>query len=312
MSAVATISQAVQQNRSVLGGLLDQVRSMADVGDLHEVRARAEAVKAWAKVHGHVRDVRMDLLKVEVEALVRIVQLGGVDTLPSKDRRAAEWLAQMTADERASLIAKSGSATTATGMCRSVWNEDELAQRRTAMREAGIALADLPDRMTEGELRDARTRVADVAAVLNDLIDQYGSDSEEFTTEDMADALIEEAAIGDHASDPTLRQGVSEVCRRAIRRAPVFQVGDTILPRFITARTSEGHIRIPVESAQVAHLADMIAMRREQLHQDRLALERLELVASRLRDIPGCTDESRIGALVAESLTPGAKRAVAS
>lgn len=294
---------AIRPTGADLDTLLDSLRQASSLGDLTEMRARIEAARAWAKVHNQVKEMRLDLLKVEVEALVRVVDLGGLDTLPARDRRAASHLASLTPAERSALVEASGNATTAAGMCRTVWMEQELAEERAANRTRGIRFAERPTAPNGDLVAIARARVADVSAVLANVVESHADTAgPTFTVDQMADEVINEAALGDDL-DPAVKEGVREVCRRALRQAPVVEIDGTRLPRVVTARDEAGnYIRIPVENALLSHFDDMRAMRLEQIQQDQAALEVLDGMAQKLRQIPGADDASRIGDLVAKSL----------
>lgn len=286
-----------------ISAILASLRLAESIEDLQEARARIEAARAWAKVHGQVKAMRLDLLRVEVEALVRIAELGGANLLPPKDRKAAKWLSDMSPEERAALVSDSGNATTAAGMCRSIWTAEELETERELNRQRGRRFATTPGRPEQADLiRLAREHVANVSAVLSDVVDTYTDTAgRAFTVNELADEVIADAALGD--LDPAVREGVREVCRTALRRSPIVEIDGTRLPRTVTARDEDGNfIRIPVENALLAHLAEMRDLRREQLAQDQAALDVLDDIDARLRAIPGATDRSRIGDLIARSL----------
>lgn len=294
------MSELVKITPSQVDGLLAGIQSASSLVDLTEARARIEAARAWAKVHGQVKEMRLDLLRVEVEALVRIVELGGLETLPAKDRKAARYLAGLTAEERAQVVAQSGGVTTAAGMVRAIWTEDDLKSERERNRFMGRALAEQPDIADDESLRQyVRESTYRVEDVLANVLDEYTTVGEEFTVGEMAEEVIRRAAVGDAARDPDVERGMQEVCREAIRRAPIVKIEGTALPRIVTAKSESGHhIRIPVENASLAHLAQMIEGRRQQISHDRARLEELEAIEARLRAIPGASDDARIGDLL--------------
>lgn len=285
------------------------IRAAATVGQAREARARIEAIKAWAKVHGHTKDLRLDLLRLEVEALIRLAELGGLDDLSATDRRAATYLAGLSEDEREALISRRGTFTTASGMCASLWREEELERSVRMSRLRGQRFAEQPEPPAgvydEAAIENARYYVHGVSAVLGNVLRTYASTGAPFTVSDVAEQIVEEAANGAVASeDPALMDGVREVVREAIRKGPVGSLDGTAIPKLITARHEDGsYIRVPVENATVAHLDDMVTLRREQLAQDRAALDRLEAFAAKVRGLPGGSiPTSRIGSLIAASL----------
>jgi hypothetical protein len=300
---VALISDDLENIQHDLASLLAQVRQIDDLADLTEARARIEAVKAWAKIHGEAKALRLTLLTLEAEALVRVIDLGGSDQLATRDRKAAEYLAAMTATERAKFVREGGRQyTTIVGLCASVWREDEDRRWRYDRYRDGRRLAAHPDEMTDAEgIESARSQVQAVSAVLAELVDEHTRSGQSFTIAELAAEVIEAASLHEYDDDQELLRGVRSVCREAVARAPIVTLEGTALPRFVTARTSEGtYIRIPVENALLSHLADMVALRREQLRQDQTAFDGLVSLHERLTEI--AEGDERIGAIVARSI----------
>lgn len=300
------MTDLIAKGRSDFDALTLAISQTSDISDLHEVRARIEAVKAWAKVHKKAKEMRLDLLRVEMDALVRIVQLGGADTLSASDRQAAEWLAAMSEADRAAILASSATATTVAGMCRSIWREDEVRRQRDRMHTAGIRFAESPEpppAWDEDAIRRARRGYSNIAAGLADILDSYTTEGEPFTISEMAEDILRDTTYTYNEIDPAFQEGVKEVCRTAVRKAPPLTIDGTLIPQFITARLSDGeYIRVPTENALLEHVEDMVRMRAEQLAQDAAALKRLEQFRDRLRDVPGAEVDARVGDLIAKTI----------
>lgn len=311
MSAVARIPKMVaERNASALADITAAIKAADSIEDLKEARARVEAMKAWAKVHDLSKQMRLELLQIEVAALVRIYELGGADTLKPAEAKAAEYLAGMDPVDRVEFIEANKTATTATGLCQSVWREEEIKRHRKQSFVIGQKMAEEPAPppvYDEKAIREARDHSAGVAGVLAQIADEYMDDGVAFSIDEMADRIINDALPEDLQEDEAIRKGVSEVCRDAVRRAPALSIDGTLIPRFITARNENNkYIRIPAMNATLAHLDDMIMMREAQITQDQLAVERLQKIAKILRDCPGGDNaEARIGALVSASISDG-------
>lgn len=307
MTALATIDAASAQ----IEALANVARNLSGADEYTDFRARIEAARAWAKVHKKTKQVRLDLLRLEVLALVRIVELGAADTL-GRDRNAAEWLANLSDAEREQFIRDSGEGvTTAAGMVRTIQRIESLERDLRHYRSAGQHFAHTPDPgewTDEQVIRARQGYVMDIAAALANTVEQYAPDGEPFTIDEMADAIVADAAIEQrHVSDSAFMEGVREVCRKAIRSAPPLSVGGLPIPSTITALTpEEQYVRIPAANATVGHLDQMVEIRREQLAQDQAALARLEEVARALHALPGSSPESRIISLVAGQVIPDA------
>lgn len=299
MSALVTID--THQIEAIIG----QIQAASSLTDLTEVRARIEAARAWAKVHGEVKRLRLDLLRVEVEALVRVVELGGVDMLSPRDRKPAQYLASLSLADRAALIEASGSAvTTAAGVVRACWADAAAQDEKRTRFNAGRGLANRPENVTDEVMQAwVRERTMRVSEVLGTVLEDAINDGQPFTVAEVADAVLDAASIGMDRNDPDVEAGIRDVCRRAIQRQPVVKIDGTILPRTITAPTETGAtVRIPIENATLGHFAQMIEAREQQLLADESALSDLRRAYDRLRDLPGAGAESRIGGLLAADL----------
>lgn len=288
--------------------IIQAIRNASSIHDVTEARARAEAMRAWLKVHGMASKYRLELLRVEVDALVRVVQLGGLDQIPKRDRAAARYLADLSSDDRERLLQNSGAATTAVGMVQTIWRIADIERQANEERERGRRYARSPEPpklRTEDDLDVARWHVAGIGAALGDMIETFTKVGMPFSVSDFAESVIERAGSSREISDdPDLMAGVRDVVREAIRRQPVLEFEDYRIPRFVTTRLGEGqYVRVPTENATVAHLLDGIAMRREQIDQDMAALQGLESFAKKLMDLPGADERSRIGDLIARSVT---------
>lgn len=307
---VVAHGSTLAQAHTALGDLIANVESLRDPEELREARARTEAVKAWAKAHGKLAEIRLDLLRVEVALLVRIAEVGALRVLSDRDAKAVRWLAALSAQEREHLLKTVGKTTTAAGMCQAVWTAEENARAHRANFEIGQARAEEPCAPDmETATAEAWHAVVGVNAALAKVLDDYLTEGVAFSVDDLADEVMQSAGNHHYAQDEGIAEGVREVCRRAIRRAPTVKLDGTVLPRLVTTRTDDGqYIRIPVENALMANLDDMLVLRREQVAADQAALAALEAVANRLREVPGCTRESRIGDLIARSVVTTQRR----
>jgi hypothetical protein len=309
MSTVARIPvQVANRHAAGLADITAAIKSADSIEDLKEARARIEAMKAWAKVHNLTKQLRLDLLIIEVEALVRIVELDGADTLSAMDRQAAEYLAAMKPADRIKFVHESRQATTAAGLCRSVWREDEIKRERQNRIVIGRQLAEepTPPVYDEEAIKMARDYANGIQGVLEKITADYIECGEEFTIEEITDQIMADSMPDDMVEDDAIRKGVSEVVREAVRRSPVLTFNGTSIPRVITARNEGKYIRIPTMNATVAHLDDMILMREQQIEQDQIKLDKLKVFAKALREYPGGNEpQSRIGALISASITNG-------
>lgn len=290
----------ITQAKDDLDGLVKHIHQAESVSDLKELRARIEAAKAWARTHKQLKKVRLDLLRLEVEALVRCYELGGEDELTNADLRAAEWLHAMSEKEREDLLRNSGGATTATGMCRTVWAEQEAEQRK----QDGMYWAEhpTPPPSYEDSVSAYEDHTIGVRASLTRVLEDYTSEGAPFTVNSVADDILAEASISPDALDPAFVEGTREVVRRAIRSAQPLCIDGTVIPLTLTVLRregdEEGYVRIPTMGATVAHAQEFLELRRAELAKFEEAVQRVQDFVDRLQDHPDSHPEARIGGLL--------------
>src|SRR5690625_6300957 len=89
-------SDSVNRERSKhhhqLRSVISMVKNAGSPDQVTDLRARMEAIKAWARTHKQVKHLRLDLLRIEIAALVRMVELGGLDHLSSTEAECGLYL----------------------------------------------------------------------------------------------------------------------------------------------------------------------------------------------------------------------------
>lgn len=261
------------------------IRAAENADEALENVARVAAAKAWAKAHGQLREHRLMLLGLEVEALIMVIRLGGGSMLSASDRKAGEWLAAKSADEIATLLATSGQTTTASGMCREVWRAEQAAGRAATRRAFGARWAS-GDRSFREELDEA--------------LEVYAKAGEPFEVADIAN----DVASGIIAPDDEFMEGVREACRTALRKAPTDSVAGTVIPRFVTTRMPDGTwVRVPALHATVGDARAMLDLRRRQLADDQAACDRLAAFVAKLATYAH-SDDDVVGDVLAASISP--------
>ena len=251
-----------------IGEIRAAINAASDAAEAFDLNSRVKMARAWAKSYGRVRELRLDLLVLEIDSLVRVWELGGADMLSGPERKAAEYLASLSPGDRAECVAASGASTTAVGMCRSIWSRESEEQ----LRRMGRSWVPSPASEDHSEGRDISPQI--VAEAMHQLLDDYGDAGEAFTVEQMTDAVCI-----DYGDAGPFVEGVREMCRHAIRSAADEIVSGFGLPRFVTAYTPDGdYARIPTLRARMSHLRQHIGVRREQA--SRLAGKVAELEGS--------------------------------
>lgn len=279
--------------------MVERVLACSTPAEVIEARARIEAAKAWAKVHRQTRALRLDLLKLEVAALVRLFELEAVDMLPVGERAAAEWLGGMTATERDVVVESNQAVTSAVGLCRAVWRDREQEREREAARLRGRTWAAAPPAPSAAPAKPVEP-VRSLEETLGGLLSEYTTAGIPFTIEEVADALLDRMGV---TVDDEFRAGVHEIVRLAVRSAKTTTIDGTRIPKTITARLPDGgFIRISTVTATVAHLDDAVAFKEEQLQQDTAKLAEFRAFVNKVKAIDGASPQARVGHLIARSL----------
>lgn len=307
MTGLVPVTSAAEVAR-----LIADLRALDDLDALSEARARVKALRELHAARKTLTQVRLDLLRAEVEVLVRIVEVGGDRTLSgSWERKAARWLAEQTPEERARLVSEAGATITqAVGMCRAVWAAQESARTAHLLGLRGREYATSPEPPADDHeaVDNLRGHVIGVQAAIADLIDLMFDDDPDgpqppLTIAEFAEEVVAWAGLPTKVvADPAVMAGVREVCRTAFRRQPVVMVDGMPLPRFVAALTEAGYVRVPIENALVLHYRQMVEQREEGARQQTAAAARYRANLDRLVTLAGGDEQARIGDVIARAL----------
>jgi hypothetical protein len=330
MSAVATIPQRVAEIRLTIAGITKSIREAGDPDTIKAQKDKVRMAREWAKIHKIAKEVHADLIRIEIECLRRIGQIdGGLDVLTAAEKAAAKFFASLSESDLEQVIRDFGDRATATGVYRAHVSASEANYMRDLGRK--IAKGERPwNGLSDDEKFDEaaeRFRYDDIGA-LAQLVDSYAAQGETLWIEDIADQLIEQLdSEGIEVKGRALREGVREVCRKAVRSGKSITIAGTKAPRFVTCSYEEfdrtalrggkpditaAFMRIPFESATLPQLDEMVELRRRQLEEDRAALEGLEKVRDHISTLiqPADRAEVTIGLALARAavMEPDAER----
>lgn len=90
-------------------GLDAQIQEIQNIASLEEMILmvkKIDALKVALDVVGTFREQALKYARLEAEALIRVVELGGLQSLGAKHRKTAEWLWNLEESERSEMIAK--------------------------------------------------------------------------------------------------------------------------------------------------------------------------------------------------------------
>lgn len=306
------VNQELSTHSDQLTRLLHAVPTMTEEGDVQEVRARVEAARAWAKAHKRLKEVRLELLLLEIRALVRAWELGAT-TLTPRESDVAEEYSHMSEQQIRGMISSFGSATTAAGLMSAARKKDKDAQRYAdevkGWTDGFTSNRPYPFQNEPASLGVFEYRYAQgLAQVLAETLDANTEDGEAFTIEDVVVGVETLLEIEPSDYDPAIREGLKEVARSAVRKPHLETWNGTKIPRFITTilpRTDGEHVeyvRLPVMNAKIRDLQTMIGIREEQLRQDKAALKRLQDFHTQLCQEPDVDKDSNIGDILVASV----------
>ena len=233
------------------------------------------AAHAWARMQKDFYALRRELLHAEIEALCKIAGLDSQKGIPKDVRDAAAYFAGLSTAEITRLVDES-----LFGISRAVG----IAKRQLAVagrRERGEELARWSwadsyhaKEAAEDSLGDAIRQAVDLAA-------KCGNPT---TIGEIARGALDRANMD--IADAALYEGALYVCRQAIIDSSVEWTRGTGLPRLLTVQLADGDmIRVPVETATVRHLRNMLAYRKEHLRGYIEAVERLQSLVDSLTDV---------------------------
>lgn len=312
-TALATVSKDLAAQSDQLTRLLHAVPHMTREEDVQEVRARIDAARAWARAHKRLKEVRLDLLLLEIRALVRAWELGATTLTGGETETAAEY-ALLTDEEIRNLVSSFGSATTAAGLMRSVKAKDaEVRKHADEVKEWADAFTTAHPyqklKFVDSDLGPFEYRYAQgITAVLAQVLDD-SEDMDSFTVESIVEGIEDRLEINPLTTDPAIREGLKEVARAAIRKPHIETWNGTKIPRFITtmlphteASNVIEYVRLPVMNAKIRDLKVMLGIREEQLAQDKAALKRLHDFYDQLVGECGATADSNIGEIIIGSV----------
>lgn len=314
--ALAVNQAELQEQRRSIDSIAALIQACRKAEDVRAIRAKVEGAKAWAKTYRLTKELRLEFLRFEILALVKLAELdASEDLLSASEAEAAARFAAMTGPELDSLLAQYGSATTAAGLYRSVTRDEEASRRfRRETDEWSQRWLNRSPRIP-GSDDDIEERVrlltvnASIASSMAAVLHEYTKDGKPFTVSEIADAVLHE--MGGEEVEDVVREGLSEAIRKSVLRHHIDKFEGFKIPTHITTQVfSDGigaqFLRVPVMHAQIRDVEKMVELRRAQVEQDLRALKDLEGFAQKLRERPGATEDSSVGDILAQSVISAA------
>ena len=298
MSKEIALSSGGINLQSQLEALLSGLRDCTDSEKISEYYTKVKAAREYMKIMGSVEKMRVELLQVEITCIVKMHELGErIKGVPSP---MMEFF--FTHGESVSVYLRDYPDCIS---ARQIYNEylraEGLLNEREKGKRAGFGSQESVLNLNDDEMRKhAAAKYFDTQGAMKRIVDDYASSGKSFTVEKMADKFIEETSADDGESlSSEYKEGIREVCRRAISQTKIDTIGNKKAPRFVTyidgndeLSDAERWMRIPFENASLKQLAHMVKLRQEQLRQDTIALENLQAIYEELLELSGGSADS--------------------
>ena len=291
--------------------IAEQIRTIPSAEKIQELRAQAEAVKAWARTYKVTSQVRSELLVIEVRALIRLHELGETGYLNARERKAAQLLAGLSDSDLDDWIAAAGAISTATGLVKMITDEQTRDGYVSTWKKRFEGSPDLWPTTDEDIEICAGAHVRNTRTALAALVKERAIASEPFKVSEITDELFLEtieAARWDQDfryAEPKqlrfIRDALNEVTRKAIMAYPDGEWEDTGYPAFITTLLKSDEmeepafVRIPVMTAKIRDLNVMIRLREKQLKEYVAAVNSLKKFRSALYAAGAENEDTLIG-----------------
>lgn len=270
-TALDKVSADATTIRSSITDALAFISSIGTEEQSREAYDRVQLAKEWARIRKVGREVRRDLLRLEIHLLRKVAQLGTLTALPTSHRAAAKFFADKTDEQVEALLGEfAEDVTSSVTIYRRVLCNDEQTEARRLVTSGDYARPDhvyLADETRDWAVQEYS---GDLKAGLAALLEHYYDEDEDgFSVLSLAEQVCQSVGLDERSAIWGAHEGLLEVCRKAIRDAPTVAVMGTDAPRFVTClRRAPGltpyWIRVPFHAATLEQLHDMLTLRREQ------------------------------------------------
>ena len=298
MSELVKVSEDAGQLRRSIADALAYVASISDAGAASDAYDSVRLAKEFARIRKIAREVRVDLLRLEIHLYRKCAQLDMLTALPTAQRAAAKFYGGATDEQIEQWVAEFGDVTTPAAVMKRILKTDEMKQEyaRYASGEYAAVKRYVDDEARGEAVRaQARNMRESLASILENY---YEYESQGFSVLTVAEQLCEQVGLDERSAIWGKTQGLLEVCRKAVREAPPVAIDGTNAPKFITCMdrscgnagvgsTDLGWIRVPFHSATLDQFHDMVRLREHQAEQARATADRMSLLWNRLWDAMG-------------------------
>ena len=234
--------------------------------DIKDTINKVKKARELAKVLEKLNEVRLDLFRIEIAAVIRASELDiNIKGVTKEESKMFQSIGNRP-EEYQSLYGE-------------VWTTSQVvwAYRRK------VKIGEAKDRGRSFYKEQAAKNenhesfYYSLQDAMRTIIETASKQDKPFSTDDLYKSLIKSVKYENPESDiEAYSEGVKEICRNAMRSEKILTIGEKKAPAFITTKTINGnYLRVPFRLSNIEQLESMIEIREEQLRQDQMALENL-------------------------------------
>ena len=234
--------------------------------DIKETMDKVKKARELAKVLEKLNEVRLDLFRIEIAAVIRASELDiNIKGVTKEESKMFQSIGNRP-EEYQSLYGE-------------VWTTSQVvwAYRRK------VKIGEAKDRGRSFYKEQAAKNenhesfYYSLQDAMRIIIETASTQDKPFSTDDLYKSLIKSVKHENPETDiEAYSEGVKEICRNAMRSEKILTIGEKKAPAFVTVKTDSGdYIRVPFRLSNIDQLESMIEIREEQLKQNQAALNNL-------------------------------------
>ena len=254
--------------------VIKNINESYDESEIKKTIDRVKAARKIAEAIERLNEMRLDLFRIELAAVIRAGQIG------IKVKGVSE-------EETKMFVSIGNNPEKYQELHGEVWTISQVVWARRRETKIGEARKRGGDYYKQGVSRSDSHEACyySIQDAMRTIIETASQNQEPFTTNDLYCALVDSAKQSDPETEiEAYKDGVKEICRNAMLSEKITTIGDRKAPAFVTVRTTAGdYIRVPFRYANIEQIESMIEIREDQIRQDKLALDRLVKIKDDLK-----------------------------
>lgn len=234
--------------------------------DIKEIINKVKKTRELAKVLEKLNEVRFDLFRIEIAAVIKASELDiKINGITKEESKIFQSIGNRP-EEYQKLYGEVWTTSQVVWAHRRKVKIGEAKDKGRSFYKQNVAKNENHESFYYS-LQDAMKTIIETAS----------SKDKPFSTNDLYIELIKAAKKENPDTDiEAYSEGVKEICRNAMKAEKILTIGEKKAPAFVTTKTESGdYIRVPFRLSNIDQLESMIEIREEQLKQDQAALDNL-------------------------------------